>query len=152
MTMLSRVVQHLGLVDASEREEAAAKDLELRIVEATFDSGPLQLRLSESTDGAVRVAKFRDEQKAKSGAASAAAGARAGHVELPDADDDDSEFGENASVREADLLKQHSAVRESADPDPLKLRAFEASALAFTVTACAPMADCRGCRGARGRR
>ena len=56
--MLSRVVQHLGLGDASEREEAAAKDLELRIVEATFDSGPLQLRLSESTDGAVRVAKF----------------------------------------------------------------------------------------------
>ena len=26
-------------------------------------------------------------------------------------DDDDSEFGENASVREADLLKQQSAVR-----------------------------------------
>ena len=65
--MLSRVVQHLGLGDASEREEAAAKDLELRIVEATFDSGPLQLRLSESTDGAVRVAKFEREPSAVPG-------------------------------------------------------------------------------------
>lgn len=29
-------------------------------------------------------------------------------------EDDDSEFGENASVREADLLKQLSAVRDTA--------------------------------------
>mgnify|MGYP003350380341 CR=1 FL=1 len=41
--------------DAPAPSEPMAKDLELRIIEATFDSGPLRVRLSESTDGAVRV-------------------------------------------------------------------------------------------------
>ena len=49
-------------------EDAAAQDLEERIVEATFDMGPLRMRLSESTDGAVRVAKFeRDSPEAAPG-------------------------------------------------------------------------------------